>query len=113
MKFRKRFVTVGIALCSFAGVEARAECVTGSCTAVYVKQLYVEAGDQHFWLETTGNEAGLNCTPASGVLLKVPAPSKQILALLLSAQMADKLVNVRVNELTNPCTVAYVTLDRQ
>jgi hypothetical protein len=113
MPYRSVLLTLGVSLLSLAAMQARAECTTSGCNDVYVKQLYADAVDTHFWVETTGTETSLNCTPASGVLLKVAADSKQVFALLLSAQLADKVVRIRVNEGTNPCTVAYVTLDRQ
>jgi hypothetical protein len=113
MAFRNLLMTAGATALTFAGMDARAECIPSACNDVYVKQLYSDTGDTHFWLETTGTETELNCTPASGVLLRVPASSKQVFAMLLSAQLADKVVRVRINEGSNPCTVSYVTLDRQ
>jgi hypothetical protein len=89
-----------------------AECAGGFCADVYVEQLYTYPGNSHFWLRTTGTETLLNCTPDSGVFLQVPASSKELFALLLAAQMADKVVLVRIVEGSNPCAVSWVSLNR-
>lgn len=94
---------------------AVAECTTWGCADVYVEQLYVSSASG-FYVRTSGNELLANCTPDSGIFLYVPNTSsqmKEVYATLLAAQLADKRVNIRVNEGTSPCTVAYVTLDRQ
>lgn len=89
-----------------------AECVGGVCADVYVEQLYTQQGTSSFYIRTTGTETALNCTPDSGVYLFVPATSKEMFAVLLAAQMTDKMVAVRIIESSNPCTVSWVTMNR-
>jgi len=91
---------------------ASADCSVGSCVDVYVDQLYVNSGSQDAWLQTSGTESLLNCTVNAGTYLMIPAGSKDLYALLLAAQLADRKVNVRINEGSSPCSVAYVTMSR-
>jgi hypothetical protein len=107
-------MTLGITSLMFFAIPAsNAECSGGWCSDVYVEQLYSYAGDSSFWLRTTGTETLLNCTADSGVFLRGAAASKELFALLLAAQLADKKVAVRIVEGSNPCAISYVTLDRQ
>jgi hypothetical protein len=58
----------------------------------------------------------LSCTPDSGIYLFIPPGSaqlKEIYALLMTAQLAGWRINVRVDGGSNPCSIWYVTLDRQ
>ena len=95
---------------------AAAECTTWGCADVYVEQLYINGTASGFYIRTSGNELLANCTPESGVYLYVPnglPQMKELYATFLAAQLADKRVNIRVDEGTNPCTVAYVTINKQ
>jgi hypothetical protein len=64
------------------------------------------------YIQVSGNVALLPCTAAGGLII-LPANSmanfKAMYATLLAAQLADRLVNVRVENTTN-CQVAYVTM---
>jgi hypothetical protein len=96
------------------GGIAHAECGASGCWGVYVEELYPEA-QGGAWIRTSGNELLANCTADSGVYLRLSGTTpgyKEIYATLLAAQLADKRVNVRVNEGSNPCSIAYVTLNR-
>lgn len=66
------------------------------------------------WVKTSGDETFANCTANSGVFLRldVTAGYKEIYATLLAAQLADKRVSIRIAEGSNPCTITYVTLNR-
>ena len=103
---------VAFLLTALGASPSWAECGGGFCSNVYVEQLYTYSGSANFWLRTTGTETLLNCTPDSGVFLHVPSSSKEMFALLLAAQLADKVVVVRIVEGSNPCAVSWVTLDR-
>jgi hypothetical protein len=111
-RFTALALSAGSLLIALGVSPSWAECAAGFCSDVYVEQLYTYPGNSHFWLRTTGTETLLNCTPDSGVFLQVPASSKELFALLLAAQMADKVVLVRVVEGSNPCAVSWVSLNR-
>jgi hypothetical protein len=107
---RKLIVAAGSILLATA---AAAECTSQGCFEVYVEELYPTA-EGGVWVKTSGDETLANCTANSNVFLRlnVTAGYKDIYATLLAAQIADKRVNIRVAEGTNPCTIAYVTLNR-
>ena len=89
------------------------ECNSGGCTDVYVEELYPEASGGA-WIKTSGNEALASCTVDSNVYLRLNATEgyKEIYATLLAAQLTDRRVNIRIVENSNPCRIAYVTLNR-
>jgi hypothetical protein len=95
------------------GTVASAECSSGGCYDVYIEELYPEASGGA-WIRTTGNEALANCTVDSNIYLRLNQTEgfSQIYATLLAAQLADKRVNIRILEGSNPCRVVYVTLNR-
>ena len=82
----------------------------GICSNVKVTLLYVDPNAAY--IQVSGNVALLPCN-ASGGLIKLPVNTvpnfKAMYATLLAAQLADRLVNVRV-ESTTDCQVAYVTV---
>jgi hypothetical protein len=96
-----------------AATGAHAECNSYGCYDVYIEELYPEEGGG-VWIKTTGNETLVNCTVNSGVYLRLQPSDgmKQMYALLLAAQLADKRVNLRVHGGSDNCIVAYVTLNR-
>jgi hypothetical protein len=103
---------VAALVCSTA---AHAECSATGCYSVQVYHLSMTATNG-FWVQTTGTETLANCTPDSGVFFHVPAGTaqlKEIYATLLSAQLTDRLVDIVINQGTNPCTVTYVNLFKQ
>lgn len=97
-----------------ASTYAMAECSQYGCVDVYVDKLELTASGG-LWVQTTGNETLANCTPNSGVYLYVPPGGNfnAVYATLLAAQLSEKKVYFRINEGSNPCSVAYVTLARQ
>lgn len=68
------------------------------------------------FIGTSGDENLLDCDAKSGVYtilnMNIPGASA-VYSTLLSAQMANKIVNVRINNGSAGCNVQYVTLDRQ
>jgi hypothetical protein len=93
--------------------SAFAECLAAGCYDVFIEELYPTASGG-VWIKTTGDETLANCTANSNVFLWLndTAGYKDIYATLLAAMLADKRVSLRVVEGSNPCTVAYVTLNR-
>jgi hypothetical protein len=91
---------------------ASAECNASRCDAVYVEELYPEAAGGAR-VRTSGNESLANCTADSGVYLRLDAgPGFQtIYATLLAAQVSDNKVSICIVEGSNPCRIAYVTLN--
>jgi hypothetical protein len=96
---------------AFAAV-AYAECYPGGCAEVYVDELYPDSGGA--WVQTSGNETLANCTADSNVFLRLNGGPgfDAIYATLLAAQISEKKVGIRIIEGTNPCTIAYVRLNR-
>jgi hypothetical protein len=96
-------------------LASHAECQATGCYSVYVQQLQLSASSG-FWIQTSGNETLANCTPGSSVFLHVSASAaqfKEIYATLLTAQQADRVVDIVVFAGSNPCEVAYINLARQ
>lgn len=78
-----------------------------------IQMLYVSA-DGDIYIGMSGDEKLANCTPVSGVYFTLPPTAqnkKEVYSALLAAQMADKVVHVRVKEGTSKCEVLYVALD--
>jgi hypothetical protein len=92
---------------------AYAECSAAGCYEVLIEELYPTA-EGGVWIKTTGDETLANCTANANVFLRlnVSAGYKDIYSTLLAAMLAEKRVNLRVVEGSNPCAVAYVTLNR-
>ena len=66
----KHYKMLSVAALTLLSNAARSECDSFGCTG-YVEQLYVEANGS-LWLQTSGNETFANCTPNSGMYLKLP-----------------------------------------
>jgi hypothetical protein len=105
---------VGAVGAIFAGGVATAECSSYGCIG-YVDEVYIEANGG-VWLQTSGNELLANCTADSGVFLHLPGDSakfKEVYAMLLSAQLTNRQVFVRIQEGSNPCRIIYVRLIKE
>lgn len=113
---KKTFTNLlGAMLLALSTSVAHADCSGGQCASVYIDQLYMETSG-NAWIRTSGIETALNCTADSGVYLFLngsTAGFKTIYATLLAAQLSGLLVNIRITDGSNPCSVVYVTLDRQ
>lgn len=92
---------------------AFAECSATGCWEAYVEELYPESAGGA-WIRTSGDESLASCTADSGVYLRLNAGTgfNAIDSTLLAAQLADKKVNIRIFGGSNPCSIAYVTLNR-
>lgn len=80
---------------------AHANCTADACSSVLIDEIYIESGlySSNIWIQTSGTETNLNCTPNSGVFLRLSdsmAQQKTVLASLLAAQSMDKPVFIRV-----------------
>ncbi|MDF2466716.1 MAG: hypothetical protein K0Q43_4951 [Ramlibacter sp.] len=113
-KFRRLFHRAVAVLTSLPlATAAFAECSAAGCYGVYIEELYATA-EGGVWIKTTGDETLANCTANSNVFLRLNATAgyKDIYSTLLAAMLAEKRVSLRVVEGSNPCAVAYVTLNR-
>ncbi|WP_444922677.1 hypothetical protein ACJJH9_00200 (plasmid) [Microbulbifer sp. DLAB2-AF] len=93
---------------------AFAECTSTHC-AGYVEKLYVQTSGT-VYVGTDGNESLLNCAPHAGVYstLDMSQPGADaIYSTLLAAQMANKIVTVRINEGSTGCLIQYITSMKQ
>jgi hypothetical protein len=109
---RLQLALLGFLLTWAAGSYAECGGVPGQgiCTNVRVTLLYIDPNAAY--IQVSGNVALLPCTAAGG-LITLPANTaanfKAMYATLMAAQLADRLVNVRVENTTN-CQIAYVTM---
>lgn len=112
---RQRLASIGAGvILSLLTFPANAECSAAGCVGL-VDQVYVEANGG-LWVQTSGNETLANCTADSGVYLRLPAEYtrlKEVYATLLTAQVLGWQVYLRVVEGSNPCTIWYVSMNRQ
>jgi hypothetical protein len=107
--------TLLAAIVSIVARPAFADCGGEYCHDVYVDQLYVEASGG-IWLQTSGTETALSCTPDSNIFLRLANGNeglKNIYAALLAAQTAGLKVHVRIVGGSSPCAISYVLVDRQ
>lgn len=89
-----------------------ASCSGGACLDVKIQELQVGA-DGVVYIQTSGTETALNCTPEANTFIKLNATTdggKIIFSSLLASHTADKNVNVRVVDNVSPCQVLYVTV---
>lgn len=105
-------ILVALGLVSIT-TAAYAECSASGCWGVYIEELYPES-QGGAWIKTSGDETLANCTVDGNVYLRLnDSPGfKAIYATLLAAQLADKKVSIRIAEGSAPCSVIYVTLNR-
>lgn len=91
-------------------VVVYAECAGVMCGDVKVQSMQVDAGGT-VWIQTTGTEANLDCTPNSGIFIKLDGSAsggKNVYSGLLAYKLADKALNIRVIDNSNPCELAYI-----
>lgn len=99
-----------LAICALV----HADCGASGCWNVYVDEVYPEA-QGGAWIKTSGDERLANCTADSGIYLRLSGTAagfKEIYATLLAAQLSEKKVSIRITEGSNPCSITYVTLNR-
>jgi hypothetical protein len=98
---------------SLLSSTAIADCLTNICTDVYVQQIYIRSGGENL-IQTSGDETKLTCQADSNIFLSIPQDGNQkdMLSVLLAAQMANKKVSIRLGN-TGSCKVAYMYINRQ
>lgn len=99
------------AVLSAAPVTALAQqCAGNACDNVQITRLYVHTNGNTY-IETSGNEQALNCTPFQGAALTLrnsDTNADEIYAMLLSTDLADETIGrIRVLDNSNGCRVAY------
>ena len=110
INMKKLILTITLLIAPFFSMAAT--CSKTGCIDK-IQMLYVNA-DGNIYIGMPGDEKLANCTPVSGVYFTLPPTAenkKEVYSALLAAQMADKVVHVRVKEGTSKCEIAYITLD--
>ena len=108
MNIKKQVIVLSSLLLFSA--HAISECSGIACADVKVLNMQVDI-DGTVWIQTTGDETKLNCTPNSGVYLKLngnTSGGKNIYSGLLAYKMAEKNLVFRIVENTNPCELSYI-----
>ena len=98
----------------FAIGTSYAACGATGCIDVLIDELYVNS-NYLVYVATNGTETAANCTPLAGVYLTLdPSDSNYnaVYSLLLAAQLADRLVTIRIVDGSANCKISYVVLDR-
>ena len=98
---------------AFACTSALADCNATSCTAIFVDRLYVDDSGL-IYIHTSGSEANLTCNAPNNYLAISPtnAGKKDMMAMLLSSQVSNKKVNIRLKDGVTNCEVAYIYINR-
>ena len=90
-------------------------CSPDACVNVTIDDLYVNKNGP-IYLRTSGDESQLDCTLHSNVYIVLDSAANNfdaVYSLLLSAQIADRKVAVRIINGSNPCQVSYVRMLQQ
>lgn len=94
--------------------NAYADCDGDRCVSVKVTRLYVADHVGKIFIATSGNEKMLGCAPIEGEFIEL-SPDKQffreIYATLLSAQISQQDVIIRIIPDGGSCKLAYVMID--
>lgn len=108
---RKKAVSILLGLvASLAMGTAAADCSGVFCSNVKVKALYVTA-DGDTYVEVFGNMPALDCTLASSTYITLQKSSlnyKDMYAVLLGYQLADRIISIRVVAQSTGCAVHYL-----
>ena len=97
-------------LCCFSSVGVAA-CSGVMCGGISITKMQVNVANSLVWVETDGAELDLDCAPDSGVFLMLDTSAeggKNVYSTLLAYKMANKPLNIRVVENSNPCEIMYV-----
>lgn len=92
---------------------SQSQCSKVGCNAP-ISILYVN-NNNNIYVGTTADETKANCSPVANVYFTLKADAqnkKEIYATLLAAYMAKKKIFLRVNEGTEGCEIAYITLSQ-
>ena len=90
---------------------SHAECSGVACIDVKIQDMEIHTYDTIVWVQTTGTETSLSCTPQSSVFIKLDTSTdggKNVFASLLSIQAQDAVTDIRIHDNVDPCTIAYV-----
>lgn len=102
----------GLVIACVSAMPAHAACHGYYCTGT-IQQLTADSDGT--WLMMTGGLGGLtNCTPDSGLFLRVPKSGNNYAAqhaIVLAAKLSDRAVTVRMVDGSNPCVAAYVYVE--
>ena len=88
-------------------VSANATCSALGCYDVLVKKIYIlPTGDMY--VQTSGDHTQLNCTRNPKLIKLVKSDGqKSIYSALLTAQTTNKKVDLRINQGSSDCSLAY------
>ena len=84
-----------------------------SCTDITIDRFYPDSDG--LYIDTSGNETKLKCTPTSEKYLRLSITNKNynlISNVLLKAHESRHPIWVRVNDDSNKCEIIYVVSDR-
>ncbi len=88
-----------------------AGCGGGVCTDVNITEMQIDVGAT-IYVQTSGVEASLNCTPQAGVYLKLNGSTdggRNIYSALLASQTTGKKLKIRILDNVSPCEITYVS----
>lgn len=112
----KKLLVGLIASCCLTSMAqpSAAQCSTISCENVNIEQISIRVDRDNVFITTTGDETGLDCTPAGGKFLRFDGTGdrgKNLLSAVLSAKIALLSVSVRIQETDNAeagCEIIYI-----
>jgi hypothetical protein len=91
---------------------AYGQCSGGFCANVQISGMAVDVDDAFVWVQTSGTETSLNCTPTEGVYLKLDTGTQggmNVYAALLSVQARGAVATFRIQDNVSPCRVVWVS----
>ena len=102
-------VLIGFTLVSVVG---HADCNGGACSNITIEEMQVQS-DGRIFVQTSGDETALNCTPEANVFLRLDGSTeggKNIYSALLTSHTQDEALNIRIIDNQNPCQITHVTV---
>ena len=90
-----------------------ATCDSKGCNGL-IERLYIKESGEVL-IGMSGDETKLNCSAVADVYLSLPYETngyQSIYSALLAAQISNSKIFLRVNEGTERCSLAYVTIDK-
>ncbi len=106
---------IGLIFIGLISVGSHADCSGASCTDVTIDQIYLKASGTYL-IQTSGNESALTSTCAAygGKYLQLPEgeSKKDLLSILLTAQVSGKNTTVYVTNNGSLCEILAIQLNR-
>jgi hypothetical protein len=103
---KKYFYTLlALGLITTAG---NAACTGNSCVDVTITQIFIEPSGNAF-IQTSGTETALNCTPAIGIYLHISQENERLFAGLLTAKTTQEPVTITVSA-SGSCEVTVFSI---